>query len=560
MPLPASHPASLPEPALLARADWRFLLPAPPEGGFRHLLLLGGPAGLAELLLATGFARRVSRSLPKAGAGRAGAAPADVAAVLVGSRPDAAAEAARCLAPGGVLYCEMRGGFRPALPAGLGATGLWAVWPGLAGDAARAWVPLDPPGALPWFVDTLYPASTPRKRAVAAALDAMPDPRRAARLMTRSFALTAVAGPRRGAPAALLGHPDLPAAVRRGEPSPLLLSRGRERVALLPFPAAGRSPSAVLKVPRLPRWNGVGEEEQETLRRVLAGLPASVAAALPRPVGLLRAGGLAVAVESYAPGRSLLASTGAWAAPARRRIADLELTASWLAGFHRTAELARAPWSGRHTGEWVFPHLDAFRRLGATPAEERLFGLTLERAAALAGTPVPTVWQHRDFTPWNLLREAESLAVIDWEGARPGPPLADLLHFATLWHQAAEGVFDGAERLPERLAAFRELFGLEEGDRPAGRYAAAARRAVAGYCRELGLDERLLPVLLVATWAELAARRAGAGSESPEAFREAVSPVGAVHAATPPESTPEAAYVAVLADSAARLFGGGDLS
>ena len=35
--------------ASLRRVDWRFLLPHPPEGAFRHLVLLGGPRDLLNM-------------------------------------------------------------------------------------------------------------------------------------------------------------------------------------------------------------------------------------------------------------------------------------------------------------------------------------------------------------------------------------------------------------------------------------------------------------------------------------------------------------------------------
>src|SRR6185295_8532168 len=145
---------------------------------------------------------------------------------------------------------------------------------------------------------------------------------------------------------------------------------------------------------------------------------------------------------------------------------------------------------------------------------------------------VPTVWRHRDFTPWNLLRDGSALAVVDWEGAQPGPPLCDLLHFAALWQQAARRVFDGAERRPARLAAFGELFVRDGG----GDLEESARRAITVYCRRLALGPQLLPVLLVATWAELAVRLAAPGGR---------------------EATPEAAFVGALAAGAERLFGSG---
>jgi len=49
-------------------------------------------------------------------------------------------------------------------------------------------------------------------------------------------------------------------------------------------------------------------------------------------------------------------------------------------------------------------------------------------------TPLPAVWVHGDFAPWNLFLRDGSLVACDWEYARPsGLPLFDAMHF--MWMQ-----------------------------------------------------------------------------------------------------------------------------
>ncbi|HSF42576.1 MAG TPA: phosphotransferase [Thermoanaerobaculia bacterium] len=425
----------------LCRLDGRFLLPPPPAGSFAHLVILGGPPGLAEAAQEAGIARQVSTALPRAGS-------ADALFMLQGSGV-APGEAARCLAPGGCAWIE---GASVPRESGLRLTGVYAVEPGF--DRHAAYIPLDPPAALRWYAETLQPAWSLGKRLRRQGMRALS---RWGRALSPHLAVTAVAGP-----------------VKEAPDSSLLLSHGLERAILLPFAPGETMPRAVLKVPREPRWNEKTEAEQSLLVHLHGRLDPVVRSALPEPLGLHRIGGLVVGMESYAAGRPLVLS---FRSPAR----DLFDAADWLAAFHRQTEV---------------------------------------RTAELDGTPFPIVLQHRDFTPWNVLRGPSGLRVIDWEGAQPGPALADLLHFATHWSELAHRATDEASR----LSVFREVWIARRGGEPGE----AVRRAVASYCGRLRLDRRSVPLLLVDTWEELAARRGG----------------------------PEAAYAAVLAEGADRLFGG----
>lgn len=502
-----------PAAALLRRFDGRFLLPPPPEGGFAHLVLLGGPPGLAAAIEEAGIARRVSTTLP--------AGPsADALAVLQGSGvpPE---EAARCLAPGGCAWLELES-WRMPRGSRLRVTGVYAVHPGF--DRHAAYIPLDHPAALRWFAETLQPAWTCAKRLRREGIRALSW--RGGALLTRSFALTAVARPLEGAPASILGHPALPAEVRdaRGL-RPLLLAHGLERAVVLSFAPGATEPGGVLKIPRLPFFNGKMEAEQSLLVHLHGRLGPVTRSALPEPRGIHRAGGLAIGLESYAAGRPLVQRGGSWGEPLAGKLRDLADAADWLAEFHRQTEVRRTEWNAAQKAEWIgLPLAELHGAPGPSGVPERLLAAVRQRSGELTGAAFPVVCQHRDFTPWNVLRGDDGLRVIDWEGARPGPALTDLLHFSTHWSELAHQATDEAAR----LRVFREVWIARRGGEPGE----AVRRAVAFYCEGLRLDRRFVPLLLVAAWTELALRRGGG---------------------TP---NPEAAYVAALAGEAEELFGG----
>jgi hypothetical protein len=485
---PAERPTADPAAALLRRLDARFLLPPPPDGAFAHLVVLGGPPGLAETVREAGIARRVSTALPPDGS-------ADALFLLRGAR-ETPEKAARCLAPEGVAYLEKipRGGR-------LRVTGRYALLPGF--DRPEAYVPFDPPGARRWYAETLMPAWTPGK-ALRRALSRRGLP------LSRSFAVTAVAGPERRMPVSVLDHPALPSWLKGLHP--LLLAHGPDRVVILPFAPGGSSPEVVLKVPRLPLYNEKTEGEQVLLVHLRGRLERGTRNALPEPRGIYHVGDLAVGIETCVAGRPLGQRTGS--------VEDLMDAADWLAGFHQRTEVQRAEWGAREAAEWLDGPLEDFRRAFVGGALDGLTAAVRRRSGELAGAALPIVCQHRDFTPWNLLRGDSGLRVIDWEGARPGPTLCDLLHFSTHWSELALRAFDDEAR----LRAFREVWIAHRGGEPGE----AVRRAVATYCKALRIDRRFVPLLLVAAWVELALRGPGLR---------------------------EAAYVQVLATEADGLFG-----
>src|SRR5437763_12518724 len=82
------------------------------------------------------------------------------------------------------------------------------------------------------------------------------------------------------------------------------------------------------------------------------------------------------------------------------------------------------------------PLAEFVSRFGTTDAERELFAATRAAARELLGQRLPVVWEHGDFTIWNIFRDGDRIRVLDWEHSCAGLPLVDLIRLTTHWHEA----------------------------------------------------------------------------------------------------------------------------
>jgi hypothetical protein len=490
--------------APLHHADWRFLLPGNSTRPYDLLVLFGGQPGLASRLADVGVARRVV-------APHANAPSADLVAVLRDSR-SSLREAAALLRPGGVLYLEVDrrrpatvgltpGRARRRLEA-LGITPLasYAALPTFA--TRKVFLPLESEAAFRWFARTLYPPTTPGRRMLETALRLASMNGTVPAFAVPCFCIVGVAGKRLDGRLAPLAHPGLPSRARRPEVRTLLLADQGNRAVMLPFAIGDEEPAAALKIPKLPEFNDRTENDQATLERIRERLDPPLRRSLPTPLGTYRSGDVSITAERYLSGRPLSSTSGRWGGSLGEKLDDLHLAAHWLGDFHRQMEVRRPPWGVGERRKWIEDPLTQYDALfRANDTEKRLFNAVSRRAEVLGGASLPIVLLHRDFNVWNLFRDGEELRVIDWEGARPGLALCDLLHFVTHWHEAARGL----RSRTSRLRGFRRLFCEHPRSDPAG---VAVHQAIGQYMAALQIDARFYPLLLVYTWVEMALRRA----------------------------------------------------
>ncbi len=241
---------------------------------------------------------------------------------------------------------------------------------------------------------------------------------------------------------------------------------------------AGDGLVAVAKLPRLADDDGGIQREAAALRRAAelgaTGVPEVLAIrGAPSPVLVETAlDGVVIASREVRAGSvAAIDEVDAWTrilagAPSRRQV---PLRTLWAPALERIAgELAPG-----------------------TPLHVAIAGLaerTSRVLGALDDVAVPTVLEHGDFAPPNLLRLRDRrLGVVDWEVADPdGLPLGDLLFFAAFAAEEAggHGAASGSTRLPPAVLA-----------------------AIERQAAHLGIDPNLIPALRVAMWARWADRQ-----------------------------------------------------
>jgi hypothetical protein len=483
----------------LRRLDWRFLLPRLPEGGFATARLIPENAATASLLLDEGVVQAVL--------GIDDETPADAAIVTSGDHRDVLREATK-LRPHGVLYGEIDRStlraigwsprrLRRALhAAGLEGGGTWLRHGKAAADALL--VPVDLPGPLPWFFEDALDASGAVRGAARRAISAWcrGDGRRAAPFCRR-YAVTAVR--RAAGRPALASTPGALAQARLETGSPVVLRRGEapwSRVVMLPFEEAEREPAYVVKVSRHGDHDEATKREHATLQSLQEELPEHLRNTIPRPLWSTTWGGVQVSAESYLPGRPLASLTSQ--GPAARADAVLDCAIGWLTDFHTCTVRRRVDVSGGEAGAILERPLTDLATILGDGGLARFVGACGSSAGLRPGAALPIVWTHGDLTPRNMRWNGRHHAVVDWEVAREGPALVDLLYLLLHWRWGAARPF-GADP----VSAFRRIF-----DDVDGHPAREAGRQVRRYCSVLDIDPHLAPRVVLAMLAQQAVDRA----------------------------------------------------
>jgi thiamine kinase-like enzyme len=504
-------------------ADWRFLLPPAPAGGFEHLVLLDGRSALVELVQRSGIARRVSTS-PLAGP------EADVVVRLHDASQDLAA-AAGCLAPGGVLYFEIhrvRPGWEAMTPSRvreelerLGLTPLDIYWVRDSFSNRRVYLPTDCPAAIAWYFSRARYCGNRVQRLGALSLPIVARLGGQRLLARRIYTIAVVAA--RGTPRVpgpcVLAIPELKSELRDPRLRSIVFTPRLQRVVVLPFAPGGTVPLAVIKVARFSRLNVRTDHEQAVLADIRRPLDDRLRRTVPEPLGVHRAGELAVGVESYVRGRLLGRSRELWVKwRARRHFRDLRAVARWLADFHRQTTLRSQRWDEAAAAGLDATMAEYGQTFGLTGEEGALFAETRALSRSLLGVPIPRVWRHCDLTPRNTSRTTAGIAVIDWEHGREGYPLLDLLHFVEEWlyNNAPD-----APHLVDKVRRFHQVFVLADVRDPWSRVVLTSIRA---YMARLDLDVRLFPLLHVLLRVERAVTRFTA-SDDPDTDRIALEMV-----------------------------------
>jgi len=474
------------------RIDWRFLLPVPRSHIFDKVVLVGADTDLFTAFAATGLGREVTTTT--------GDHDADLVAVCAPAVADPGA-VVRAARPGALIYIEVdrrQASTRTMSPrrlaAALAADGAWvsaqyALRP--APDRCELFVPLDRSGALQWFLSSVYIASTPLKRIgetlvrMAAGSDARRIGAFAPFHATVAAVPTATGSPQGDAESGSIA----------------MLVHGGARVVQVGFSDESPGlPQFVAKFPKLHTSVRRTRHEQMMVARIRRAIGAPDNDSIPTPRALVDTVRGPVSVEEVASGSSLARRCGRWGRSPRAKAEDLRMATAWLIRFHGENAIGDSRWDEERLVASVDRPLAEFvSRFGTTDAELELFAATRAAARELLGQRLPVVWEHGDFTIWNIFRDGDRIRVLDWEHSRAGLPLVDLIRLTTHWHEAVRDLStpDG------RCSGFADLF-TGNAEHPATREALAA---LDRYEEALQIDRRFRSVFVVLSRVELAVRR-----------------------------------------------------
>ncbi len=353
-----------------------------------------------------------------------------------------------------------------------GYTDVRAYWAGpLPHRLPQFWLPLDSEEAVEYLLKSRAPRSL-----VGAALRKLWNLVRRAGLLAPIY----VVGSPPDAPAG-----DLPVPAS----SPLLLlttgHRSINKAVGLAFEAGEEKPAKAVKFARVPEAESGLEREASVLRRLreerpeLDGVPSLVGEGS-------RAGRLAV-VQEAVPGESLLDTLS----PENFEEVAVRVTDVLV-------DLAGG--ADRHVEPAKTPHID-----GKVPARDALawfsqrFGpivdsSLLDRARSLLDGlgDLPSVVEHRDCSPWNvLITPSGEPVLLDWESSEPsGLPGLDLVYLLA----NCAFVLDKALESGRTRESYARLLD------PATPYGCVAARAFAEYASALGISEENLRRLRLLTW------------------------------------------------------------
>ena len=479
------------------QADWHLLLPHAGRP-FNHLVLLGGSPSIEDTIIKLGIARSVSHEPSKE-------RTADAVVILAGATRDLDAAIAQ-LQEDGVLYWEIDRRTRDHIATtpsralnriarlGLTPTGSYWVKPGF--PHRNMYLPLRAAGAFRWYLDTLFRTPTLARRALKAVAKRVAAVFNGMSAIVPCYAITAVRGEARQSALVALAR-KATGLIHGDNVEAVLLASGEadwSRVVVLLFQPGAMRPSIAVKLPRLATFNEHIEREHHVLAQLDEVSPRP---SVPRS-SLFRWMGLSVSAETCVGGSSLNSRIGS---SMRAALDDLRTTARWLSTFHEDtgSRVAADDWLQRNLIDTLCArYAEAF---GLTAEESHLFAAMAGAVKSVANARLPIVWQHGDFGPWNVYRNGDVISVIDWEGGRRGPALADLLYFVTHWSRAVAA----RETREQRLRHFEEMFLSSV---PTGPAAYAIHREVSEYMRRLDVPPSLYVFILAYMLIEQAIERA----------------------------------------------------
>ena len=265
----------------------------------------------------------------------------------------------------------------------------------------------------------------------------------------------------------------------------LLLTGGQHsinKVVSLIAPSPHAAPQLLVKRPRIPQAREGLQHEAFILQQIprryphLSGIPRLVFSGETGP--------------AFSLGETILDGAPLYTCLGRGTFRILaQQAATWLIG------LAGTPDTRRNVAPVIERLCAELHELYQAELSEALWQQTRSLLASLG--ELPAVCEQRDFSPWNVLIDAQGRwNVLDWEAAElDGLPARDLIYFLTYLSFFVEGIMESGEF----RVAYRRLLD------PTSFTGAVFVECLARYAQAVGFEAHALKALRVLTWMHNAA-------------------------------------------------------
>lgn len=279
----------------------------------------------------------------------------------------------------------------------------------------------------------------------------------------------------------------------------------RNKLAALVFVETDAQPVLIVKLPRVAESNA-GLQREAKILKAIHDRRKAVMPGVPQ----------VVFYEESRLGETLIRGVPLFTQLNRQNYRDLALKATdWLI---KLAGESRSATSGSGWSQQIELLLNDFSEKFDQILDRR--DIEAARRIIKQIEALPSIIEHRDFSPWNvLITSNDEIGILDWESAElNGLPLLDLIYFLTYLTFFVEG----AMATKQYDESYRRCWSLHTTSGQVN------NECVRHYCDVLQLDENCMPALRLLTWllhshSEYERLRAAAGGVlSKEKLRESV--------------------------------------
>jgi len=250
-------------------------------------------------------------------------------------------------------------------------------------------------------------------------------------------------------------------------------------------------PFIAVKTSRDPKYEKRLEQEYIALRYLRDNLPEDLSGHIPQAYYVGHTLCRNILIEEAVSGKSLDAIMKERALGKQRYIYSMiEMLSTWLIDLQKEiCNRGNLLFGSEHQYEDLSKQIDSFSEgYLISEKEESFLDYLKQGVVSLKNSKVPLPFEHRDFSPINIILANDKFWVIDWvDFKREGLPLQDVFYFL-LWLNFSN--YSSEKEFQVRLKHFFQMFFRN------GKHSRIATKIIKRYCDAFGIDLAYVKIFL----------------------------------------------------------------